>query len=245
MAYLLIASISIFMNFNAIYMSLSSQQIGNKNYIYLKGNLFKIIGKIQNSLSNQINIKEKDLEKAKTEMEFEAVRIDRPGKGQRYLILQEKYEIEKSNFKIATDELRNKLNKIKQIESDINQIKSPETFQEAKKCTNELIKIAMKISSQGFNYSELEEIINNNTNMISLEYSLSVIIEEIKKIVISNELDGKTFYRFVLSLILSLMIDLSVFFGLILSRQQAHPTFLNKPQFAKEQQKSMWEEKLW
>lgn len=214
--YLVLASVSIFFNFNAIYITVSAepdQEIYNNQTMHR----IKVVANYSKVSLNSKKVKliqEKDTLLASAN--FEATRPTNPGQGTVYEAKMERYVLLDAKYKPALENIKSQLNAVDKL------VREAEKYSDTlsgKNLEKKLMGVLSGLESMGLGdglgrNNFLEEAINNDISRTSVEYSLSVLIDKFSDL-IDGKLGRSDTYRFMFSFVFGAMLDLVIFFALV------------------------------
>jgi uncharacterized PurR-regulated membrane protein YhhQ (DUF165 family) len=250
-AYLIIASFSIFCNFSFIYTSLSGRSVENENYRELRSILAQLIGSAREHLGTHLRVTEleESLAKAKVQREFEKDRRDRPGEGSRWLALDEKVRSLEGELQLQNKRLSDATSRLDEAQSVLSRQGEPVTAAEARAASREIFSQIVQVSAHMSVYSfesnlDLKKL-GEKVNSGSIEHNLRALFDEIS-LFVDGSLDRLSTYRFMLSAFLSIVLDTALFIVVAVRRaelQQRQPE--QEHQQEDSSPRKLWDEKLW
>jgi hypothetical protein len=222
-AYLLFAGISMFFNFNTFYSALAARDSEHQQSAVLIHTAQVLFDEAEAGFRKLHNIDgiTRRVDQARTDRDFERSRNDRPGRGQRYIALNKTFEDASSELRVTNERFERDIAPVRALRRRLPEVKSADysALHAANQTTiNVISELAAYAQSRGMPPSvDIDRLQQTLVDRRGVASNLSSIIEQ-SQLVLSGSASAIAVARFGVALFLSVLIDLSLLIGLLLSR---------------------------
>jgi hypothetical protein len=223
-AYILVGSTSVFFNLNAIYASMASGDLGRARFYQERRELEELASLAESALRQKIQTIDEDVAKAKTAMDFEKTRRDRPGEGHRWLRRQEEYGQVSARALVQRNPLDQHLVRISEVIQNVRSLEEPSDYLQAATISAEFRSVAAELAALLSTYAGsvpqgLSVLTAPPPSPDNPAYTLETVWTSIRDAVRGGG-TSHSLFRFALALLLSIVIDFLVFLAVLLSRPE-------------------------
>ena len=220
-AYLSLAIVSVFFTFNSLYTHLSGIESEKEAYSRIQQRGMSLVAKYQLcvKVSTDLDKIDQDVATKEAQAKLEKERSDRPGEGVRYWKLKEQL----TDLQAKRDALRSRSNELmlpaKLLEEDLSKLPPRISDIERRQLGSRVLAFGEKMNavkcSVDFDVETLRLDLDDPSKPAHSLYVIGLQLREASQ----GRAAGPVFYRFCISAALSLIIDLTVFLAVVLSRR--------------------------